>query len=101
MLSDILEDSPTVKVLDFLLDEPELDYSKSDLARQCKVTWLTVNRVVDRLEKFGILKQSRTINRAVMYKLDEQSLVFSSLKNVDMLLSSIVIGNIQDVAESD
>jgi len=90
MLSDILEDSPTVKVLDFLLDEPELDYSKAELARQCKVTWLTVNRVVDRLEKFGILKKSRVINRAVMYKLDEKNDIFSSLKNVDALVSITV-----------
>ena len=97
MLSDILEDSPTVKVLDFLLDEPELDYSKSDLARECKMTWLTVNKVVDRLEKFGILKQSRTINRAVMYRLDEQSKVFSSLQNVDMLISAIVNQGIEEI----
>ncbi|VVB98752.1 Uncharacterised protein [uncultured archaeon] len=96
MLSDILEDSPTVKVLDFLLDEPELDYSKTDLARECKMTWLTVNKVVDRLEKFGILARSRTINRAVMYKLNDASPIFSSLKNVDMLLSDIVYQEIQD-----
>ncbi|RLJ04418.1 MAG: hypothetical protein DRP08_01760 [Candidatus Aenigmatarchaeota archaeon] len=87
MLQYLFEDVPIVKIMDFLLDEPELDYSKTEIAKECKLNWKTVNKVFPKLIAFEILVESRVINRAKMYKLNKDSPVFKSLRQVDFQIT--------------
>jgi len=89
MLQELFGDSAMVKILDFLLDEWELDFSKADVARETGVSWKTVNELWDKLEKFGLVEYTRTVNRAKMYRVNKNN-VFRALKKLDMEILAIL-----------
>lgn len=89
MLSYLFGDTPIIKILDFLLDEWELDFSKADVAREAGVSWKTVNEVWDTLEKFGLVEYTRTVNRAKMYRVKKNNL-FKALKRLDMEILAVL-----------
>jgi len=89
MLSYLFGNTPIVKILDFLLDEWDLDFSKADVARETGVSWKTVNEVWSTLEKFGLVEYTRTVNRAKMYRIKKNDL-FKALKKLDMEILAIL-----------
>lgn len=89
MLKELLGDGPMVRILDFLLDEWELDFSKADVAREAGVSWKTVNELWKKLEDFGLVEHTRTVNRAKMYRVKKNSL-FKALKKLDMEILQIL-----------
>lgn len=86
MLRELFGDGPMVRILDFLLDEWELDFSKADVAREAGVSWKTVNELWPKLEEFGLVEYTRTVNRAKMYRIKKNEL-FKALKmlNIEIL----------------
>ncbi len=93
MLSYLFGDTPIVKILDFLLDEWDLDFSKADVARETGVSWKTVNEVWSVLERFGLVEYTRTVNRAKMYRVKKNDL-FKALKKLDMEILAILDENV-------
>lgn len=89
MLKYLFGDNTSVKILDFLLDEWELDFSKADVARETGATWKTVNELWPKLEDFGLIEHTRTVNRAKMYKINKNNL-FKELKKLNLEILSIL-----------
>ena len=94
MLTDLFDDSALVKVLDFMLDMPEMDFSKADVARECKLTWISVSKVFPKLEELRVIEKTRKVNRAEMYKVVKNSLLLQALHKADLELSLIVVKQI-------
>ena len=65
--------NPVIKVLNFLLQGRELDYSMSDIARNSDISWTTLNRIWTDLERSGLIKSTRKIGKAKLYKLNEEN----------------------------
>ncbi|MFH0972253.1 MAG: hypothetical protein V1835_06865, partial [Candidatus Micrarchaeota archaeon] len=63
MLSKLFGGSALVKVLDFLLDEWETDFSTVEVADEAGLTWKSVAPIMPYLEKQGLIKKTRTIGR--------------------------------------
>ncbi|RLI77441.1 hypothetical protein DRP05_10155 [Archaeoglobales archaeon] len=83
MLKDLFGDAAIIRVIDFLLDEWELDFSKADVARETGISWKTINEIWKKLEEFKLIKYSRTINRAKLYKVNVDSSLYKALKRLD------------------
>jgi len=65
----------------------ELDFSLSDIADGSNVGWMTVHRVLPQLLKLGILKHTRMIGQAKMFKVDTENPIAQELiKLYDQLL---------------
>ena len=64
-------DSPVIRVLDFLIEGRGLDYSLSDIAENANIGWTTLHRIWDKLVRLEIIKQTREIGRAKLFKLNE------------------------------
>lgn len=94
MLTDLFDDSALVRVLDFMLDMPEFDFSKADVARECKLTWISVSKVFPKLEDLGVIEKTRKVNRAEMYKIVKNSLLLQALHKADLELSLIIVKQI-------
>ena len=94
MLKYLFGDVSIVRILDFLLDEWELDFSKADVARETGVSWKTVNELWGVLEKFGLVEYTRTVNRAKMYRVKKNNL-FKALKKLDLEILAILDKEIQ------
>jgi|SRR3989344_2283599 len=69
-----LGDTPKLRVLEFLIEGRELDYSISDIAEGAEISRTTLFRIWEDLEKSGIIKPTRIIGNAKLYQLNMESL---------------------------
>jgi DNA-binding IclR family transcriptional regulator len=76
---EALGDSPVLRVLDFLIEGRGLDYSLSDIAENAGIGWTTLHRIWGNLVQHGIIKQTRTIGRAKLFKLNEDNVAVTHL----------------------
>lgn len=60
--------SPSSKILDFLLTNPEFDYSESDIARLTNLSPRTVQRTLPYLLEENLVKRTGKSGKAFMYK---------------------------------
>ena len=63
-------DTPKIKVLEFLIEGRELDYSVSDIAEGAGIGRTTLFRIWDDFVELGIVKPTRNIGNAKLYKLN-------------------------------
>ena len=56
------------RILDFMHVFRDWDYSKQDIARNSDVSFRHAIKAIDKLEKLGLIKKTRTIGRAQMYQ---------------------------------
>ncbi len=82
-----LGDSPVIRVLDFLIEGRELDYSLTDIAENANIGWTTLHRIWDNLVKLNMVIFTRQIGKAKLFKLNEENQVIKDLiKLYDTLL---------------
>jgi len=87
LLLKYLGASPTLRIIDFFLDNPMSDYSKNEVAKNLAMSRVTFFKYWKELEKSGAVKSTRQIGRATMFKLDRASDVVKQLIKLDMTLS--------------
>jgi AraC-like DNA-binding protein len=62
--------SPKLRIIDIFLTNPYFDFDKEELARELGMSKQTVYRNFKDLEELGVVKVSRRIGRATMYRID-------------------------------
>ena len=87
----VFGDSPVIKVLDFLLDNREFDYSLTDITKGADVGWSTLHQFWNDLVRLGIVRKTRKIGRAELYKLDETNPLVKKLIEIDMEVSKLFV----------
>ena len=75
---DVVGHSPTMKVIEYLIEGRDFDYTLTDLTN-AEVSWGTLHTIFPRLIKHNIVTQTRTIGRAKLYKINQNSLVVKRL----------------------
>ena len=83
---ELFGDSPTIKVLDYLLTERELDFSISDMARNSGIGRATLYRIWEELIKNQIIISTRTIGKSKLYKLNIENPKIKKLMEIDDML---------------
>ena len=84
---EALGNSPVIRVLDFLIEGRGLDYSLSDIAENSNIGWTTLHRIWGKLLKLKMVKPTREIGRAKLFKLNEENPAVKELMRVyDTLL---------------
>lgn len=79
--------SPTLRIIDFFLDNPLLDYSKNEIVKDMDMSRATFFKYWKELERSGAVKATRHIGRATMYQLDRRNDVLKQLIKLDMALA--------------
>jgi len=69
----VVGDNPKMRVLEFLIEGRELDYSISDIAEGAEIGRTTLFRIWKDLENLKIVKHTRNIGNAKLYKLDTEN----------------------------
>lgn len=83
----IMGDSPINRVLNFLVINEDFDYSLTDIAHHSKVGYATLYLFWRKLELAGIVKQTRVVGKAKMFKLNHSSpLVVNFVKLYDSVV---------------
>lgn len=75
--------SPTLRILDFLMDNKAYDYSKTDIAKGAGISRTTLFSVWENLEKNGWVIETREVGRAKMFKLDLKHRVVKKFIELD------------------
>jgi len=83
-----LGETPKIRVLEFLIEGRELDYSISDIADGAEIGRTTLFRIFDDLIKNKIIIPTRQIGNAKLYKLNIKN-VF--VKKMIELFDEIII----------
>lgn len=87
LLLRYLGGSPTLRIMDFFLDNPLSDYSKNEIVTNLAMSRATFFKYWRELEKSGAVRQTRRIGRATMYRLDRENEVVKQLIRLDMALA--------------
>lgn len=83
---ELFGDSPTIKVLDYLLTERELDFSVSDMARNSGIGRATLYRIWEQLIQNQIIIPTRTIGKSKLHKLNINNPKIKKLIEIDDML---------------
>ena len=79
--------TPKIKVLEFLIEGRELDYSISDIAEGAGIGRTTLFRMWNDMISTGIIKHTRDIGNAKLYKLNiENNFVRKMVELFDTLV---------------
>lgn len=77
----------TSKILDFLCVFKKFDYSISDIAKHSGMTFKTALNEVRKLELQEVITNSRTVGKAKMYQLNQDSVQAQSINKLAMDLA--------------
>ena len=80
---EFMGDSPTIRVMDYLLTERDLDFSITDMAKNSGIGRTTLYRIWDSLIKNEIIIPTRTIGKAKLYKLNKENDKIKCLIEID------------------
>ncbi len=67
---EFVGDTPTTRLIDFLITGREFDYTLTDLTNKAGVSWTTLHRIFPSFVKNKIVIEVRQIGRAKLYKLN-------------------------------
>ena len=81
----------TAKILDFLTVFRNYDYSKMDIAKNSGVSFRHALREIGKLEKLNLIKQTRTVGHAQMYKLNTDNPATEHLHKFALQVASVEI----------
>jgi predicted transcriptional regulator len=77
----------TSKILDFLCVFKKYDYSISDIAKNSGMAFKTALNEIRKLEKQDVIINSRTVGKAKMYQLNQDSAQAQSINKLAMDLT--------------
>jgi len=77
-----LGDTPKIRVLEFLIEGRELDYSISDIAEGAEIGRTTLFRIWEDLIKTQMITPTRQIGNAKLYKLNLKSIFAKKLTEI-------------------
>lgn len=84
---EFIGDSPTIRVLDYLMTERDLDFSITDMARNAGVGRTTLYRIWQNLRDNKIIIPTRIIGRYRLYKLNKDNIKIKKLMEIDDALN--------------
>ncbi len=80
---EFMGDSPTIRILDYLLTERDLDFSITDMAKNSAIGRSTLYRIWQDLIKNKIIMPTRVIGKAKLYKLNKDNIIIRKLIDID------------------
>lgn len=79
--------SPQMRILNYLLDFPTNDFTKKEIIEALGMSKQTFYRYFDYLEDSGMVKVSRSIGKAKLYKIDKSNSMIKTITEFERKLS--------------
>ncbi|MEM2631359.1 MAG: winged helix-turn-helix domain-containing protein [Candidatus Bathyarchaeia archaeon] len=87
ILIKTLGDSPKLRIVDFFLDNPLFDFTKKEVIEALGMSKQTFYKYFPELEEFGIVKVSRKIGKAKLYKINVEHPLVKMLREYETKLA--------------
>jgi len=88
---DYFGDSPHIRVLDFLIEGKDFDYSMTEVARKAHVGWSAFTGIWVHLIEKKIIVPTRTIGNAKLFKLNKANPAVKKIIQIDAELSKLAL----------
>lgn len=82
ILRETFGESPIIRTIDFLMDNPLFDYSKEEMIKNLGISKATFYKYFPLLESNDILEFTRKVGKSKMYKLNGKSEVVKKLREL-------------------
>ncbi len=86
---EYLGDYPLIRILDFLIEGRELDYSMTEIAKNSGVGWTSFSELWPQLIEKEIVIFTRKIGNAKLFKLNTSNLWVKELIKMDSIITKI------------
>ncbi len=80
---DVFGKNPVIKVLDFLITYQLFDYSLTEIAKNSRVSYSTLQTFWHKLEENNIVMKTRRIGKSDLYKLNTENPAVKQLLRLD------------------
>jgi DNA-binding transcriptional regulator GbsR (MarR family) len=87
--------SPVLRILDFLMDNKAYDYSKTDIAKGAGISRTTLSSAWENLERNCLVKETREVGRAKMYKLNLKNPVVKKFIELDNAICDLYVSQLE------
>ena len=87
IITKTLGNSPKLRLVDFFLDNPLFDFTKKEVIEALGMSKQTFYKYFPDLEEYGIVKVSRRIGRAKLYKINLEHPLVTTLKEYEKKVS--------------
>lgn len=82
--------SPKLRIIDIFLTNPYFDFSREELVKELGMSKQTLYKNFKDLEELGIVKVSRRIGRAVMYRINREHPLVKRLDEIINEMSLLI-----------
>ena len=104
LLLNLTGDLPLFNIIDFLLDNKGMDFSKSDIAKGAGISRASLFNYWNEVEKHGIIRTTRSFGKTKLYTLniknpvtqkiiELEKAIISEAMNRARLEKEVVVGN--------
>jgi DNA-binding transcriptional ArsR family regulator len=87
ILIKTLGDSPKLRIVDFFLDNPLFDFTKKEVIEALGMSKQTFYKYFPELEEYGIVKVSRKIGKAKLYRINVEHPLVKMLRDYETKMS--------------
>lgn len=88
LLLSLTGDMPLFKIIDFLLENKGMDFSKSDIAKGAEISRASLFNYWNEIEKHGIVKVTRSFGKTRLYTLNTKNAVTQKIIELEKTLIS-------------
>jgi len=86
LLLKCLGNSPTLRIIDYFLDNRLFDYTKNEIIENMEIGRATFFKYWKELEEFGVVKVTRKVGKSKLYRLNEENEIVQKLVALDSVL---------------
>ena len=87
LIAKVFGYSPQMRILNYLLDFPTNDFIKKEIIQALRMSKQTFYNYFDNLEDKGMVKVSRAIGKARLYKIDRSNPMVKTITEFERKLS--------------
>ena len=87
LLLKIIGSTPELRIVDFLMDNLTLDFTKKEIMESIGMAKRTLYRALPKLEKERVVKVSRKIGKAKLYKINDENPIITYFRKIEKELS--------------
>jgi len=93
LLLNLTGEIPLFKIVDFLLDNKGMDFSKTDIAKGAEISRASLFNYWAELERHGIVKTTRSFGKTKLYTLNSKNPVTQKIIELEKTLIAEALDN--------
>ena len=83
VLVDFFGDTPSMRVIDFLIENTGYDYTKTEIAKRSGIDWSTLSKMLDKMERYRLIVSVRK-EKEKLYRLNEKNSLVKDLLSLEL-----------------